>query len=229
MIVQRNLVLLNDPSQVFPLLNQGFKVILCTEDPVPPEILSHPNTLKASILLPPYGVLSLELNGDIPGMECQYVNYLMTDVNASSLLDLIVLAALMGNPLALCFGSEINDLHFYNPLMFYIENNLGLHFDFGGYGSVDEMKSARAVESLTLKGEITPMQGLSFYPLGMDFSPTMLSYLYAALHPPVDATNYTASNDYFKAIVQDMKGQFASRYGQQYYCPFEAGPKQGDA
>lgn len=216
----RNLVL-TDSSQAFILLSQGYRILLCTEDPVPPEVIAHPNTIKMSIVLPPYEVLSKELNGDIVGMQYDYIAYLMNDPNASVLLDMLVLSANAGNPIALCFGSEVNDLRFGSVLLGYLQNNLGIYFAPNGYGAIDKIKVGFAVERLLMRGELTAMQALSFYPIGIDLSPSMLSQLAAMLCPPVQANEL---NQYFKNMVRDLNGQHTNRYGQAYFCPFEAGP-----
>lgn len=217
---QRNLVM-TDSSQAFMLLSQGYRVLLCTEDPIPQEILSHPNVIKMSVVLPPYEVLSKELNGDIGGMEYDYTTYLMNDVNASTLLDMVVLSANAGNPIALCFGSEVKDLHFGDVLIRHFQNNLGLFFAPNGYGVIDEIKVGYAVERLFMRGELTAMQALSFYPQNVDFSPSMLNYLAILLRPPVQPSEL---NWYFKNMAQDMNGQHTNQYGQALFCPFEAGP-----
>lgn len=55
-------LILGDINQLHYLLAQGSKVLLCTEDQVPQELLVHPNVIKVNVLLPPYEVVSLEVD-----------------------------------------------------------------------------------------------------------------------------------------------------------------------
>ena len=218
-----NIILFNDPNQAYPLLAQGYKVLLCTEDLVSMEVDTHPNTLRMSVLLPPYEVVSMEINGDINGMSTAYINYLMQNKTTLTILRIIYLSVYQGNPVALCFGSEINDLHFGEILINCFSQYIGLTFIWNNTGFIDDNFIIPSIRDLYLGGEINTMQALSYYPQNVSIDPNMIMKLIQDLNPPVQINDMNLANQYFMQIINEMKGQDANTNGQQYYCPFELG------
>ena len=216
-----NIILFNDPNQTYPLLAQGYKVLLCTEDPVSMEVETHPNTIRMSVLLPPYEVVSMEINGDINGMGIAYTNYLTGNRTTVTILRIIYMSVYQGNPIVLCFGSEVNDLNFgkvlVNCLMYYF----GLSFIPNNTGYINEEYVKPSISDLYLNGEINAMQALSYYPQNVEIDPPVLMKLVQDLNPPV--IDMQTANQYFMQLINDMKGQYSNKNGQQYYCPFELG------
>ena len=225
MVEQRNLVLAYDPNQMYPLLAQGYRVLLCTEDPIPPEVDSHPDSLRMSILLPPYEVVSYEINGDVNTMAAAYQQYLATNPSVITIIDIIYLSAYLGNPTAICFGSEVRDLHFGQVLLQYLSMTMGLNFQPNGYGSIETNICASVVSRMYLMNEINGTQALSYYPPNMDIEFNMLKKLIAEFNPPlVGADMVMDGNTYFRNMVLQLKGQATNTNGQQFYSPFTAGP-----
>ena len=224
MIEQRNLILLNDPSVAYGLLSTGYRVLICTEDPLPIEVETHPNTVKLSVLLPPYEVVSMEINGDYNGMAAAYQQYLQTNPTVASIVLISVLSAYLGTPMAICFGSEVRDLKFGEVLLGYLNAQFGLIFSPYGTGYINTDCIPYVVSALYCMGEINGMQALSYYPSGINIEGNMLNRLIFEMHPPVKQEE---ANNYFMGMVQQIKGQYANQYGKEYYTPFTAIPEEG--
>ena len=224
MIEPRNLVLVyNDPNAVYGLLAQGYKLLLCTEDSLPQEFLVHPNTLKLSILLPPYEAVSLESDQRFDEAIQMYWMYIMSDPTAMTMVDIIYVSALLGNPMALYLGTEVNDLKLIQSLPQFFANQ-GLNFNvYAGYGSIETNIAPIVISRLYLGGEILPMQALAYYPKGLNFTPDILQKLIVDLRPPVDINDYEAANAYFKSMVSAIDGNTVNKYGQKLYSPIVGG------
>lgn len=222
----RNLVLCFDPNQTYPLLAQGYRVLLCTEDPLLPEIQANPNAVKLSVLLPPYEIVSMEINGDFNGMATAYMQYLANNPTAASIIYITVLSAYLGTPMVLCFGSEVRDLHFGNALLQYLQMNFGLVFSTYGTGSINTDIIPVVIANLYLLGEIDGMQALSYYPVNANIDPRMLQKLVMEMNPPIQHPgDIYESNLYFKQMIMDMHGQSTNSSGKEFYCPFQAIPE----
>ena len=226
MIEQRMLTLLTDPSLAYPLLATGNRVLICTEDPLPVEVETHPNTVKLSVLLPPYEVVSMEINGDYNGMSAAYKQYLQTNPTVASIILITALSAYLGTPMALCFGSEVRDLKFGNVLLGYLNSQFGLVFSPYGNGCINTDCIPYVISALYCMGEINGMQALSYYPSGVNIEGNMLNRLIQEMQPPVKMEE---ANNYFMGIVNQIKGQWTNQYGKEYYSPFTAIPEEGQA
>ena len=226
MIEQRQLTLLNDPSMAYPLLSTGYKVLICTEDPLLAEVDTHPNTVKLSVLLPPYEIVSMEINGDYNGMAMTYQQYLQANPTVASIILISVLSAYLGTPMALCFGSEVRDLKFGEVLLGYLNNQFGMVFSPYGNGCLNTDCIPYVISALYCMGEINGMQALSFYPMGVNIEMNMLNRLILEMHPPVKNED---ANSYFMGMVQQIKGQWTNQNGKEYYSPFTALPEEGQA
>ena len=224
MVVQANLTMLSgDINALHGHLYNGYRVLLCTEDPMPPDILVHPNVMKVSVLLPPFEAISLESNNQFDAAMAQYFNYLMTSPEAVALMDIIYISALKGTPLVLFMGSEANDLITVQQLPRYFNDYMGMQFNPYGPGYLNTDVAPRVLTQEYLTGNFTGMQILSFYPVDMDLTEEMIAKLTLELCPPILPGNYDVSNNYFKDIIRGLQGKSANQYGQQYYCPFKGG------
>lgn len=224
MLMQANLVLVvNDVNALYTLLPQGYKVLLCTEDELPSTIQIHPNVIKGSVLLPPYEVVSFEVDRQLDTAVNKYFTYLSTYSAASSICNIAYIAALKGTPLALYLGSESNDLQTVQQLPRYLQYVKGMWFNQYGPGSIELDAAPAILQEEYLNGNFSGMQILSFYPQNMDLPEMVLVKLLNELMPPVDRNDLVAANQYFKQLILTMNGRYANQYGQPYYCPFIGG------
>ena len=215
MQVPANLALVvNDLNSVQYLLAQGYKVLLCTEDAIPAEIVVHPNVIKVSVLLPPYEVVSLEL-----------YHYLSTYNTAISLCDIIYITALKGTPVCLYMGSEYNDLMCVQAIPQFFASYMGMLFvPYGAMGMLETNVAPRVLTQEYLMSNFTGLQILSFYPKDMDLPQPMIEKLIMELHPPIQIGDIAGANEYFKSTIKLMNGQAMNEYGQKYWMPFVGGP-----
>ena len=221
-------LILGDINQLHYLLAQGSKVLLCTEDQVPQELLVHPNVIKVNVLLPPYEVVSLEVDHQWDSAMNQLYHYLTTFSIAVSICDIIYITAMKGTPLALYIGSEYNDLMCVQAIPQFLANYMGLYFvPYGAMGSMELGVAPRVLTQEYLMGNFTGLQILSFYPPDVDLTEPMLNKLYMELHPPVPMGDMKAINEYFKSVIRTMGGQAVNNFGQKYYMPFTGGPATG--
>lgn len=225
----RNLTLIaNDLMSMNYLLAQGYKVLLCTEDPIPAEIQVHPNVIKVNVLLPPYEVVSLESDRQWDSAVTQLYHYLSTYQTAVSLCDIIYITALRGTPIVLYMGSEYNDLMTVQAIPQFFANYMGLLFvPYGATGLIELDVAPRVLTTEYLSGNFTGMQILSFYPKDMDLPQQMIDKLIMELHPPIQIGDYAGANQYFKSMIQVMDGQAVTQYGQKYWMPFTGGHSTG--
>ena len=225
MILQRNLLIVsNDIMALHELLAQGYRVLLCTEDQLPADIMMHPNVMKMTVLLPPYEVVSLEIDRQYDSAMNRYVNYLSAYPSAASMCNIIYLAALGGTPLGIYFGREQNDLQFPNWLLTYFQNFIGLQFSTAlGCGAINTDMAPTILLNMYLNCELQAMQVLAYYPPNTDLPPQMVDKLMAELLPPVPSGDIQAGNAYFKDLILQMNGQATNQYGQALRCPFTAG------
>ena len=226
MQVPANLALVvNDLNSVQYLLAQGYKVLLCTEDALPAEILVHPNVIKVSVLLPPYEVVSLESDRQFDSAIQQLYHYLSTYSTAVSLCDIIYITVLKGTPVCLYMGSEYNDLMSVQAIPQFFTSYMGMMFvPYGAMGMMETGVAPRVLTQEYLMGNFTGLQILSFYPKDMDLPQPMLEKLIMELHPPIAIGDYQGANEYFKSTIKLMDGKAMNEYGQKYWMPFTGGP-----
>lgn len=218
------LMCINDVNGLRALLAQEYKVLLCTEDNLPPDIMMHPNVIKCSILLPPFEAVSMELDGQLDSAYNNYVNYLTAYWPAMSMMLIIYLSAVKGQALALYMGSEYGDIKILQAIPQVFANHIGMVFSTAyGYGTIDLDKASYAIDALYMACEIQPLQVLSMMPKGYDFQPNTIDKLIAETHPPIATGSIEEGNAYFKSLVETMDGQTANQYGQKYYTPFSGG------
>lgn len=226
MQVPANLSLvINDPNSVNYLLAQGYKVLLCTEDNLPSDILIHPNVIKVSVLLPPYEVVSLESDRQWDSAVQQLYYYLSTFSTAVSLCDIIYITALKGTPVCLYMGSEYNDLMCVQAIPQFFSSYMGMLFvPYGAMGMLETSVAQRVLTQEYLSGNFNGLQILSFYPKDMDIPEPILNKLTLELHPPIKIGDIAGANEYFKSLVALMDGKAMNDYGQKYWIPFTGGP-----
>lgn len=224
MLIPANLTLVvNDVNSLYALLAQGYKVLLCTEDELPSTIMIHPNVIKASVLLPPYDVVSLEVDRQFDTAFNKYTMYLSTYNAASSICNIVYISALKGTPMALYLGSESNDLQTIKQLPRYLEYYKGLIFNQYNMGAIETNAAPMILQEEYMNGNFNGMQILSFFPFNMDIPEMILVKLIAELRPPIDPNNLQEANQYFKQLILSMNGQYANQYGQRLYCPLVGG------
>ena len=222
------LMCINDVNGLRALLAQEYKILLCTEDNLPQDIMMHPNTIKCSILLPPFEAVSMEIDGQLDSAYNNYVNYLTAYWPALSMMLLIYLAAIKGQPMVLYMGSEFGDIKILQAIPQVFANHIGMNFSQAyGYGTIDLSRASYAIDALYMACEIQPLQVLSMMPIGYDFQPSTVDKLIVEMHPPIATGSIEEGNEYFKSLVETMNGKTTNAYGQKYYSPFSGGFYKG--
>lgn len=217
-------MVVNEPGSLPMILAQGYKVLLCTEDSIDPNILMHPNIVKSSILLPPYEALTRECDCMTQDAIMTYQQYLIQHPNVRSFMQIVYLSVYMNNPICLYLGTEAMDLQLVQQLPNLLAECYGLNFG----GQTIELSILPAIfEQMYIGGDLTGIQLLSYWPQNTDFTPAILTRLVGEIPPPVPIANINAVNAYFKDVAAAMNGTVKSAYGQTLYMPFQGGTGGG--
>lgn len=225
----RNLgMIVNDYNTLHMALSQGYKVLLCTEDPLPQDIMIHPNIVKVNVLLPPYEAVSHEVDGDFSGACNQYMQYLSASPEVLSIGSIIYVSALLNHPMMLYFGSEYSDLYTLQSLPTCLSNLFGLCFSPSTVGSIDLNFAPNVLRYACMTGLFTPMQILSYYPKNMAIPYDLEVMIANGVNAPVDVNDQMALDQFIRESMYVLNGQSANQYGQKYYNPFARGSYAAD-
>lgn len=197
-----NVWLLDTPEVVLNYALQGGKVLMITEDE-DPRLQYIPSKITASILLPPYGALSDELDGMLDRSRAKYYQYLSSQ-EPSEFIAVLMAATVQGINIGLYFGDQLSDLKFPWVFLDYLAAYKGLTVGYrNGMPALDERILPMTLLELYSKGLVSAEQYLMYMPVGYDIHPFMLNELIRIFRPAfVDNGDYNA---YFKGLIKRMK------------------------
>lgn len=123
---------MNHPSNIWLVSEEEFdnftytggKVIYIVEEPKA-LFIKHPATITAGILLPPVEAINAELDGFGDAAYSMYSQYL-DQTEAAIYVNIILAAAISGNPIGLMFGKDELELQFPKMFINYLYNKFGL-------------------------------------------------------------------------------------------------------
>lgn len=174
-----------DKQSVYNLTLSGIRVISITDDDGKDPMINMPNYIKASILLPPYEALSLELDGKYAEADYRYENWLCGQ-EPMSFIYLIALAVLKGIPIALYFDEDTAQMRYVITLLNFIGKVTGLTFGAGtNYGSMRDEFIPINLANLMIAGLIDCQQFIMMMPVGVHLVPQAISMLINYINPPI--------------------------------------------
>lgn len=123
---------MNHPSNIWLVTEEEFdnftytggKVIYIVEEPKA-LFIKHPATITAGVLLPPVEAIHAELDGFGDTAYSIYEQYLKQS-EAAIYVNILLTAAVLGNPIGLMFGKDELELDFPKMFINYLYNNYGL-------------------------------------------------------------------------------------------------------
>lgn len=172
-----------------------------------------PNTMNASVLLPNYESVAMELDGNQMGAHNAYMEWLNTK-ECMDYMCLISLAIYRGVPIMLYFGQESKEMNFMNELLFVFLSSFGIKFGYvsadSGYanmnGSIEETIMVEAFGALLIRGIIDIPTYFNMMPVWANVNPTVIGFLNGALNPFVGANPTVEDyNAYYKRLIQQCK------------------------
>ena len=207
-----NVWLLDSAEIVLSYSLQGGRIIFITEDD-DPRLQYIPNKVKASILLPPYDILSDELDGNLELAQDKYYNYLSRTPEPVEFITVILAAALQNKKIGLYFGPELKDLQFPKMFLNYLYFAKGLSVGYRNTQPFIRKEFMPVILSdLYVREYITPEQYLLDMPANCDIPPFILPNLVHRFRPLfVENMDY---NKYFKDMIRKMK-----EAGKYLYSP----------
>lgn len=215
-------VVLFDKTSVYNFALSGYNVVFITESR-DPDLDKLPNKVDANILLPPYEVASLEIDGDYIGSEILYRQWL-SNKECMDFINLIGLACISGNPIALYFGDEINDMKYPFMLLSIMTEITGIIFGMNGtQGSLDEYRLPIILEGYLMRQEMNLGTFVRLMPVNVPIPPTALTILVNGFKPCLGVQFPTMEdyNAYFMDFIR--KSRMTTK---EVYNPFVNGGPQ---
>lgn len=220
-MIDAQIWILETPEMCMDYACKGGKIILITDDQ-DLRLKYIQNKLNATILLPPYPILSAELDGNVDYAREMYMQYLMTP-EPDDYVTLMMAAMIQGIPLGLYFGPELNELKFPTFFLDYLRMRFGVVVGWRNQMPIcDEMYLPMILEILLAKGIIDHQRFLCTMPAGLEIPNLALQILIQTLNPA--RSMLPAENDYngyFKNLVYEIK-----QAGRYLWDPFTE-PRRG--
>lgn len=209
-----NVWLLDGPEVVLNYALHGGRILMITEDE-DPRLQYIPNKITATILLPPYDVLSDELDGKLEMARAKYFEYL-SNREPAEFIAVLLAAAVQNVQIGIYFGDQLKDLKFPWMFMEYMSGLKGMTIGYRNiYPGIDEHAMPLILLELYNRGYITAEQYLMLMPVDIDIPAFMIFELTRIFRPAfVDNNDYNA---YFKDLIKRMK-----QAGKYLYSPIVA-------
>lgn len=221
------------PANMFLITNQvgledallnGIKVIAITEGNDQIQY-KYPNILMASILLPPYEVMSAEIDGLADRANQLYIGYLMTK-EPDVFISAVFTALVKGIPVGVYVPEDELELGFVRCLMEYIFNVFGIMIAGGSVRfSYNNTFDHINVCKMYLYDLISCSEFFKLYPDEIPIDMTVINKLVYELNPYIEEGN-TLQNylDYFN----QMKFAIKMNANRMLIDPFERGGPNND-
>ena len=194
----------------------GYKVISLIDEEVVSDALDNvPNVSHASILLPQYEAIALELDGRYDEARFMYHNWLSSK-ECMEYLNLMALGLMQGISIGVFFGNpeDIDGMAFPRFFLEYFYNIFGIIFSNNNgatYGSIRPEFISINLGRFLLQGLVDIPLYYSMMPDNMDLTPEAIMYLNSVLRPPLKReASEMEYNEYFKNLIK--KSRKAGRY-----------------
>lgn len=188
------------------VVNGGGWVILVTENPSP-FLANHPNSLGASVLLPPYESIAAEIDGNIQLSESIYLDHLGSPVCAQY-INAILVAVIGAKPLGIYIGREEIEMGFVKVLLNYFFNVYGISI-----GSASRMVSS-FIDDRFLPGILNQLylaNAIDFevfminYPVNCPLNMSVIPKMVAEINPVVPNRDIQNYYQYFTLRLNEIK------------------------
>lgn len=205
----------NDKNTAYSYALNGNKIVVIDEDDR--DFAGVPNTMNASILLPPYEVAARELDADYEGAKFFYEQWLCTK-ECMDYIHLITFALMKGIPITLYFGPDSSNMKFPGNLLEFIYKTVGVSFapvNSNSSGYMMKMYIPINLGNMLLNGIIDIPTFYQMMPEHADIIPDAISYLASTLRPIMKpGSTIQDYNEYFKDSIIKSK-----RYGKYMHNP----------
>lgn len=200
MLNMAKLYMINDVNVINQMAMGGVKVVTISEFPQQGQFVNSDNILKGSILLPPYEIISLLVDGDMNRFNEFYRQYLLQK-DSDEFLCAIFTALMSGIPIALYIDNEELSGCISNALMCYLAAAFGVIVESPNSAFLyDTRFNALNLEKLFVYDLITWQEFFMRYPENIDFSKIVIYKLINQINPATCVTNPTV-DDYKRELV----------------------------
>lgn len=194
----------NDKSVAYNYALSGNKIVIIDEDDK--DFAGVPNTMNASILLPPYEAVARELDNDYDGAKYLYETWLCKK-ECMEYIELIVFALMKGIPITLYFGPDSNEMRFPTNLLEFFFKMAGVCFaNVNNPNTSGYMTKAYIpinLGNMLLNGVIDIPTFYEMMPDDADLIPDAISYLASTLRPLMNpGSTLRDYNEYFKNLIK---------------------------
>lgn len=196
--------LLTDRNGLEATVLSGAKVITVT-DADPQLAYQYPNTLNASILLPPYESVSAELDGNKAMAEAVYLSYLNSK-EPDTFLSAIFTALVKGISIGIYIPAEDLEMSFAGTLLGFLYNAYGLSVMTPAIPfAYNNLFDTRNISKMYLYDLIGPGDLFELYPEGAPIEPSIINKLIFDINPVLDDYTFENYMKYFNAFLKRVK------------------------
>lgn len=189
----------------FVISSNGW-VVLLTENPIP-FLKNHPNSLGASILLPPYESIAAEIDGNSQVSDEIYIRHLNSSV-CSQYINAILVATIARTPIAIYIGKEELGMRFVQIFLNYLFNVYGITVGSNSMGiipSIDEKFLPIILNQLYLVNAIDYNVFMINYPVGYSLDMSVIPKMVAEVNPLIKGNDIASYYQYFSERLVETK------------------------
>lgn len=185
------------------VMKGGWVVLMC--DTPNPIIASHPSSLGASILLPPYEAMTYELDNAFEAADQIYISHLTSDV-CEKYISAILCAIIANIPIAIYFGPEEIEMRFVKTFMNFLYNSYGIVVGIEGKVNpcINECFLPHILAILYLNDIIDYQSFMTNHPL-LQIDPQVIPKMAVEVNPLVMDTSPKGYYDYFMNVLAITK------------------------